>query len=94
MLRRALSGAGFAPMPTPAEGDWLSDHPERGQKYAEFVAEKPLVPDETRRTLALLPLGVPARSHIPGPKLLRDALASFYALPVRLLPRARSRTSR
>ncbi|MDC3962451.1 archaemetzincin [Polyangium jinanense] len=86
-LRRALSGAGFEPMPQPAEGDWLACHPERGQKYAEFVAEKPLVPDETRRTLALLPLGVPARPGIPRPGLLRDALEAFYALPARLLPR-------
>ncbi|MDI1446410.1 archaemetzincin [Polyangium sp. 6x1] len=86
-LRRALSGSGFEPMPAPAENDWLACHPERGQKYADFIAEKPLVPEEARRTLALLPLGVPARPGIPRPGLLRDALEAFYALPARLLPR-------
>jgi archaemetzincin len=86
-LRRALSGNGFSPMPAPGDRDWLSVHPERGQTYADFIASGPLVPDAQRRVLALLPLGEPSPGVSPPEELLRDALATFYGLPARLLPR-------
>jgi Glutathione S-transferase, N-terminal domain len=81
-LRRALSGEGFSPLPAPGESDWLANHPERGQTFADFVASRRVVPDAARRTLCLLPLGDIA----PAQEVLRDALAAFYALPARLLP--------
>jgi archaemetzincin len=81
-LRRALSGEGFSPLPAPGESDWLANHPERGQTFADFVASRRAVPDAARRTLCLLPLGDIA----PAQEVLRDALAAFYALPARLLP--------
>jgi hypothetical protein len=77
-------------MPAPGERDWLSVHPERGQTYADFIASGPLVPDAERRVLALLPLGDPSPGVSPPEELLRDALAAFYGLPARLLPRVPS----
>jgi archaemetzincin len=88
-LRRALSGNGFEPLDPPRENDWLAVHPERGQKYSDFVAGKPLVPDAQRHALALVPLGVPTREHIPSPEVLREGLEAFYAMPSRLLPRVK-----
>lgn len=85
-LRRALSGRGFAPMPAPGPQDWLSSHPERGQSFAQYVASKPNMPDAQRRTLAIVPLGELPEEMAAAQEILRDYLATFYALPTRLLP--------
>jgi len=87
-LRRALTGQGFSPLPAPGESDWLANHSERGQTFADFVGARRATPDAARRTLYLLPLGDPAPAPAPAADALLAALTAFYALPARLLPRA------
>ena len=85
--RRALEPHGdFAALPAPGRNDWLANHPETGQSFADFVRSEPQRPDARRRKLYLQPLG----SFIPGgsPPLERLQMfaAAFFTLEVTVLP--------
>ncbi|MDF2695409.1 MAG: hypothetical protein K0S65_3792 [Labilithrix sp.] len=87
-LARALRADGFSLLPAPGASDWLRAHPERGQTFADYVASHPMRSGESRRTLALLPIGVPvgdAAGNAP-PGLLRTYAEAFFQMPTRLLP--------
>ncbi len=86
-LRRGLEPHGdFAALPVPGPNDWLANHPEPGQGFADFVRSVPPRPDARRRKLYLQPLG----SFIPGssPPLERVQMfaAAFFTLEVTVLP--------
>lgn len=85
-LDRAFDTEGFAPIPKPARGDWLAEHPEPGQTFAEFEKQRPNVPTDTRRTIYFLPVG-PTSKHSASLETLRDYAARYYTLPVKVLPR-------
>jgi len=55
-LRRALEPhADFAALPVPGPNDWLANHPEPGQSFADFVRwepHRPVLPLEPLQTLA------------------------------------------
>lgn len=79
-----LSEHFFKEMPEPEPGDWLSEHPERGQGYERFVVSHPNLPTKEKRTLYILPIG-------PFPdtvslKILQEYTATYYQLPAELLP--------
>jgi len=84
-MRRFFDPDQFAPMPTPGPQDWLANHPEPGQGFAQFVRSRPNRPDARRHTLYLQPLDeFPAT----GPPLhqLEDFMEPFFSMPVRVLP--------
>jgi len=83
---RAFAPEGFTPLGKPRPGDWLAEHPERGQTFEQFVASRPFRTTPQRRTIYLVALGE-AGSPMRGlmPTMVRYA-ASFFAMPARELP--------
>jgi hypothetical protein len=41
----------FDPLPPPAPGDWLAEHPEAGQTFEQFLRARPHPPDASRTQL-------------------------------------------
>lgn len=78
--------AAFAPIRTPASGDWLAVHAEPGQTVAEFRTGQFNRPDAARRVIYLQPLGKFPADASPSLESLRLYAAAFFALDVKLLP--------
>ena len=85
-LARAFDPAGdFEPMGTPAPGEWLAEHRERPQSYADFLDANTHVPSGARSVLYLLPIGAFPDSAPPVSALAAVARA-FFQIEVRVLP--------
>lgn len=88
-LRRAFEpGSDFEPLPEPAFGDWLQQHPEKGQTFEQFVQSKPLRPDGRRNKIYFQPLGS-FTEDAPSLDLLERFAEAFFALEVEVLPVSR-----
>jgi archaemetzincin len=85
-LCRALNAREFQPMPTPGPQDWLSNHPEPGQTYEQFVNSRPDRPGGRRNRLYLQPLGDFSGSESPPLEQIREFAAAFFTLDVNVLP--------
>lgn len=85
-LRRAFDPAGdFTPMGEPGPHDWLAQHPEAPQTFADFLSADTRVPGPQRRVIYLLPLGeFPADA--PPLASLSAIVGAFFTLEVRVLP--------
>jgi archaemetzincin len=85
-LQRAFDPAGdFEPMGKPAPGEWLAEHRETPQTFAQFLDSNTHVPAGKRSVLYLLPIG-----DFPPDAPPLDALAkitrAFFQIEVRTLP--------
>lgn len=88
-LRRVFEpGSDFEPVPEPAFGDWLQQHPEKGQTFEQFVQSKPLLPDGRRNKIYLQPLGS-FGPDAPDFGLLERFAEAFFSLEVEVLPVSR-----
>lgn len=74
------------PLGEPEPGDWLYEHDEKGQTFAEYVASKPLVPDEARRTIYIQPLGTFSSAQRKVLHLTAEFVELYFNLPVTTLP--------
>ncbi len=86
-LQRAFDPAGhFTPMGKPEPGDWLAEHPEAPQTFADYIDSSPNLPNGARRVIYLLPLGdfPPGTPAMPA---LAEIVKAFFTLEVRILPR-------
>ncbi|MFC7773011.1 archaemetzincin [Flavobacterium sp. GCM10027622] len=45
------------PLGKPIPGEWLADHPEKGQTFEEYVKLKPMRPEKIRNKIYILPMG-------------------------------------
>ncbi len=70
----------------PQRGDWLAQHPERGQTYSAFAASEPNLPSATRRIIYLLPIGDFLAGSSPSLETLRRYAATFFQMEVKILP--------
>ncbi len=77
----AFAPGDFTPIRAPEPSDWLAEHREPGQTFAQFVSSKPNVPSKGRRTIYLVPLGA---LDVDTEVLQRYARA-YYSLPVELM---------
>ena len=85
-MRRAVSpGPHFPPIPSPEPGDWLAEHHEPGQTYAQFVDYGPNLPDNQRKVIYVLPLGDFPPDQSPPLDLLRRFSEAFFGLDTRML---------
>ncbi len=85
-LRRALEPrAAFAPLPRPGPNDWLTNHPEQGQSFAEFVRSAAQRPDPKHHKLYLQPLGEFISGASPPLAQLRAFASAFFTLEVKML---------
>jgi len=86
-LQRAFNpGDDFLPLESPKSGDWLAEHKEPGQTFAEFAATQYNRPDNIRKKIYLQPLGAFNKDSSPPLETLRAYAHSFFAMDVEVLP--------
>ncbi|MBI4954001.1 MAG: hypothetical protein HY908_18405, partial [Myxococcales bacterium] len=79
------------PLGRPAPGDWLAEHPESGQTFAEYRVGLPALPDLAegpgrRRTLCIQPLGPLTDAERSVVVRTGEFMRRFFGLPVRFEP--------
>lgn len=85
-LQRAFDPADdFEPLPAPGPHDWLANHPEAPQTFAQFLDAHTRVPTAARNVIYLLPIGAFPADAPPLPALAQ-LVHAFYTLEVRVLP--------
>ena len=73
------------PMMAPLPNDWLASYTEAGQTFVEYLRIKPVLPDEKRKIIYILPLGEFTSSQRKIVTLTADYLSRFYHLPTKFL---------
>lgn len=87
-LQRAFDPAGdFEPIGEPGPDDWLAQHPEKPQPFADFLNADTHVPAGDRRIIYLLPIGA-FPPTAPQLAALGKIVHAFFQLEVRVLPAA------
>ena len=76
----------FEPVPVPSPGDWLYEHPERGQTFNGFVDSNPHKPNENRNRIYLQPLGNFPKESSPSVERLKNYTGAFFSSKVEILP--------
>jgi len=71
-------------MRSPGPDDGLSNHPESGQTYEQFVHSRPDRPDARRNHLYLQPLGDFCELDCPPLGQLSDFAAAFFRVDVKV----------
>jgi archaemetzincin len=66
------------------EGDWLKSQPEPGETFEEYIATKPTLPTETRKTIYIQPIGTFTKEQLTAIDQAADYMRAFYNLPVKL----------
>ena len=81
--------AALAPLHTaldePEPGDWLYEHEEPGQTFAQYRRCNPTRPEGRRRTLAVQPIGTFSSGQRRVVDLAAESLIAVYGLPVQTL---------
>jgi archaemetzincin len=87
ILQRAFDpGTDFSLIPVPKPGDWLAEHPERGQTFDDFKRLSPTKPDTLRDKIYLQPLGeFPEGRSVPL-ETLKAYGTAFFCMDVKILP--------
>jgi archaemetzincin len=65
-------------------GDWLTQHPEDGETFEEYVNSHPTLPTEERKTIYIQPIGTFSADQMKIIGLTADYMRAFYDLPVLL----------
>jgi archaemetzincin len=76
----------FKPKGRPQPGDWLVDHPEPGQTYAEFRAATPTRAVEKYSTLRIVPIGALSKGQQVVFGIVQDFMKAFFGLPLVIDP--------
>jgi archaemetzincin len=76
----------FRPM-TEEAGDWLTQHPENGETFEEYVESRPTLPTADRRRIYIQPIGTFSPEQMRIIRLTADYMRAFYNLPVVLQDR-------
>ena len=83
ILGRALHpGKDFKPIPVPERGDWLAQHSEPGQTFADFVRSNPNKPDRIQNKIYVQPLCVFEEARSPSLVQLKDFAGAYFTLEV------------
>lgn len=86
-LQQALRpDAAFEPISAPRPGDWLAEHPERGQTFKDYAASKPNRPGKRRKVIYLQSLGAFLKDRSPDFGLLQAFARDYFMLAVCPLP--------
>ncbi len=87
IMKKALEpGRDFDPIPEPRPGDWLAEHPEKGQTFDDFSRIIPARPAEAQKRIYLQPLGEFAEERSPSLTVLREYAETYFQMEVILLP--------
>lgn len=86
-MKAALDpGRDFDLIPSPGQGDWLAEHPEKGQTFDAFLTTVPKGPERGRNRIYLQPLGEFPDDRGPSLKALREYAETFFQMEIILLP--------
>jgi archaemetzincin len=72
------------PLPPPCPGDWLAEHDEPGQTFAEYLVTRPVRKSDTLHTIYLCLVGDFTEAQRRILDLVRDYLALFFDSPVKV----------
>jgi hypothetical protein len=72
------------PLPPPRPGDWLAEHHEPGQTFAEYVDSKPVRKSDTLHAIYLCLIGDFAQAQRRVLARAEDDLALFFDCPVKV----------
>ncbi|MBT1705941.1 archaemetzincin [Chryseosolibacter indicus] len=75
------------PLGAPEPGEWLFDHPEKGQSFEQYKLSNPVKPDSVRNTIIMLPLGSFTPYQDSVIKYTAEYLHIFFGLNTKILPR-------
>jgi archaemetzincin len=79
----------FTPKRPASSGDWLTEHPEPGQTFGQYLRAIPMVGTETRKIIVLQPLGPFTREERASLETLAEFTRIFFQRQVRIeKPRA------
>lgn len=73
------------PKTKPQPGEWLAEHKENGQTFAQYLATHPWRVRDRYQTMYVQPLGDFTATQRRLLKATADMLGSFYATPVKVL---------
>ncbi len=71
---------------SPKKGEWLFDHDEPGQSFAQYKSDQPVMPDSIRRKLYLQPLGQFSKVQENIIKYTAEYLTLFFGLKTIVMP--------
>jgi archaemetzincin len=74
------------PLPPVQSGDWLAQHPENGQTFAEYLYIKPVSPNDSQSVIYLQPIGNFNADQDSIVRATADYLHVFFHLETRMLP--------
>lgn len=69
----------------PKDGEWLAEHEEAGQTFAEYYGSNPNRPTRTKTTIYIQPIGEFNETEQKMVDATVDLLRRFYNLPVKVL---------
>jgi archaemetzincin len=72
------------PLGSPRPGDWLAQHPEEDQSYAQYVRSRPVRPDKKRRILYAQPLGDMPKTQRSIVEHTAEYMEAYFGLRVRM----------
>ena len=72
------------PLPPPQPGDWLAEHDEPGQTFAEYLDARPVRKSDKLHTIYLCLVGDFTEAQRRILDLTRDCLATFFGCPVKV----------
>jgi len=72
------------PLPPPRPGDWLAEHPEPGQTFAEYLEARPVRKSDKLHTIYLCLVGDFSEAQRRLLALTQDSLALFFDCPVQV----------
>jgi archaemetzincin len=72
------------PLPPPRPGDWLAEHDEPGQTFAEYLDAHPVRKSDKLHTIYLCLVGDFSEAQRRNLDLTRDYLAIFFDCPVKV----------
>ncbi len=71
----------------PIKGEWLDEHEEAGQTFAQYLRYRANFPNQRQNVIYLLPLGNLESEHNPSLSTVAKGLeAYFYPMKAKLLP--------
>ena len=70
----------------PQPGDWLYEHKERGQLFTEYHSISPVLPDDKRHKIMILPLGPLSENESKIVTLTAEYLSCHFSLETIILP--------
>lgn len=75
----------FVKLSTPKSGEWLAEHEERGQTFADYAREDPVRATAQRRVLAFLPVGEFTKEQEKTARAAVEFAGVWYDLDIRVL---------